>query len=161
MSQVSHNRDWESVRIKSVSKSAKYLSQLFISIIALMGFGPWASRKCRSISYSSVSNRISRSILPIGIVVCRDNTWARNRQNYLARLNVLEEDLGDKQLFGEFILSVIVYLVDKPSGHWNIRLCWRVSQVVELELKSYGERKPFELWSVRYNELQTELQQRI
>ena len=40
MSQVSHNRDWESVRIKSVSKSAKYLSQLFISIIALMGFGP-------------------------------------------------------------------------------------------------------------------------
>ena len=28
------------IRIKSVSKLAKYLGQLFISIIALMGFGP-------------------------------------------------------------------------------------------------------------------------
>ena len=28
------------IRIKSVSKLAKYLGQLFISIIALIGFGP-------------------------------------------------------------------------------------------------------------------------
>ena len=28
------------IRIKYISKSAKYVSQLFISIIALMGFGP-------------------------------------------------------------------------------------------------------------------------
>jgi len=27
------------IKVKSISKSAKYLSQLFISIIALMGFG--------------------------------------------------------------------------------------------------------------------------
>ena len=39
------------IRIKGVSKSAKYLGQLFISIIAPTGFGPWASRESRSISY--------------------------------------------------------------------------------------------------------------
>ena len=75
------------IRIKSVSKSAEYFGQLFISIIALTGFGPWASRRCRSISYIIVSTRISRSILPIRIVVHRDDTWPRNRQNCSARLN--------------------------------------------------------------------------
>jgi len=64
------------IRIKGVSKLAKYLSQLFISIIALTVFGLWASRGSRSISYI-ISSRISRSILPIRIIVHRDNTWAR------------------------------------------------------------------------------------
>ena len=47
---------WISIRsgslisIKGVSKSAKHLGQLFISIITLMEFGPWASRGSRSIS---------------------------------------------------------------------------------------------------------------
>ena len=84
---------WISIRsgslisIKSVSKLAKYLSQLFISIIALLGFGPWASRGSRSIS-CYVSNSISSgSILPIRIIVCRDDTWARNRQKCPARLD--------------------------------------------------------------------------
>ena len=75
------------IRIKCVSKLAEYFGQLFISIITPMGFEPWASRRCRSISCIIVSNRISRSILPIRIVVRRDDTWARNRWNCLARLN--------------------------------------------------------------------------
>ena len=75
------------IRIKSVSKSTEYFSQLFISIIALTGFGLWVSRRCRSISYIIASLRISRSILPIRIIVHRDNTWARNRWNCQARLN--------------------------------------------------------------------------
>jgi len=75
------------IRIKGVSKSAKYFSQLFISIIALTEFGPWASKRCRSISCIIVSTRINRSILPIRTIVHKDNTWARNRQNYLARLD--------------------------------------------------------------------------
>ena len=75
------------IRIKSISKLAKYFSQLFISIIAPMGFGLWVSRRCGSISYIIVSTRISRSILPIRIIVCRDNTWARNRRNCPARLD--------------------------------------------------------------------------
>jgi len=62
------------IRIKSVSKSTKYFSQLFISIIALMEFRPWVSRRYRSISYIIVSTRISRSILSIRIIVCRDDT---------------------------------------------------------------------------------------
>ena len=52
-----------------------------------MGFWLWASRECGSISYIIVSTRISRSILPIRIVVFRDNTWARHRRNCLARLD--------------------------------------------------------------------------
>ena len=50
-------------------------------------------------------------------------------------------------LFDRFILSIVAHLADKPSGHWNMRLCWRVSQVVGPELKSYSERKPFGLWN--------------
>jgi len=38
------------IRIKGVSKSAEYLGQLSISIIAPIGFEPWASRESRSIS---------------------------------------------------------------------------------------------------------------
>ena len=56
----------------------------------------------------------------------------------------------------------MVYLVDRPSGHWNTRSCWRVSQVVGLELKSYSERKPF--WTLKCEvqvELQMELWQRV
>ena len=75
------------IRIKSVNKSTEYFSQLFISIIALTGFGPWVSRRCGSISYIIVSTRISGSIFPIRIVVCKNNIWAKNRQNCLARLN--------------------------------------------------------------------------
>ena len=62
------------IRIKCVSKLAKYLSQLFISIIVLTGFWLWASRRYGSISYSSISNKISRSILLIRIVIYKDNT---------------------------------------------------------------------------------------
>ena len=56
-----------------------------------------------------------------------------------------------------FVLSVMAHLVDKPSGHWNARSCWKVFQAVGLELKNYGERKPFRLWSAKWNGLQTEL----
>ena len=53
-------------------------------------------------------------------------------------------------LFGEFVLSVVEYLVDKPDSRWNEKLYWKVSQVVELELKlrSYSERKPF--WTSKW-----------
>ena len=43
---ISFSSPWISIRtgslinIKSIGKSAKYVSQLFISIVALMGFGP-------------------------------------------------------------------------------------------------------------------------
>ena len=80
------------IRIKCVSKSAKYFGQLFISIIAPIRFGLWASRRCRSISYNRISSKISsKSILLIRIVVCRNDTWARNRQNCLIRLNCTRE----------------------------------------------------------------------
>jgi len=36
-----------------------------------------------------------------------------------------------------------------------------MSQVVGLELKNYGKRKPFRLWSAKWNGLQTELRQRV
>ena len=62
----------------------------------------------------------------------------------------------------KIVLNVVVYLVDKPSGYWNMRSCWRVSQAVGPKLKSYGERKPFGLWSANCKiEMQTELWQRI
>jgi len=60
-------------------------------------------------------------------------------------------------LFDGFILNIVAYLADKPSGHWNTKLCWRVFQAVGLELKNYSERKPFGLWSTKWNRLQTEL----
>jgi len=105
------------IRVKSVSKSAEYLGQLFISIITLMGFGPWASRRCESISCSSVSNRISRSILPIRIVVHRDNTWARNRWNCLARLNCT----------GRRPQRWMISLVNSSWASWHI---WQISHLV-------------------------------
>jgi len=43
------------------------------------------------------------------------------------------------------VLNIVAHLADKPSVHWNARSCWRVSPAVELELKSYGERKLFGL----------------
>ena len=59
-------------------------------------------------------------------------------------------------LFDGFVLSIMVHLADKPSSHWNVRSCWRVSQAVEPELKSYGKRKPFGLWSANCKvEMQT------
>jgi len=65
-------------------------------------------------------------------------------------------------LFDKFFLSIMEYLADKLSGHWNMRSYWKVSQAVRPELKSYSERKPFGLWSVKYKvELQMELQQKI
>ena len=53
-------------------------------------------------------------------------------------------------LFGGFILNVIEYLADKLDSYWNMKWYWRVSQVVELELKlrSYGKRKLF--WTLKY-----------
>jgi len=60
-------------------------------------------------------------------------------------------------LIDGFILNVMVCLADKPSGHWNMRSCWRVSQAMGPKLKNYGEMKPFGLWSVKWNGLQTEL----
>jgi len=62
------------IRIKSVNKSAEYFGQLFISIIALTGFGLWASRRYGFISYIIVSTKISGSILPIRIIVHRNDT---------------------------------------------------------------------------------------
>ena len=53
-------------------------------------------------------------------------------------------------LFDGFVLSVVAYLADKPTGHWNVRSCWRVFQVVGPELKNYSKRKPFGLWSVKW-----------
>ena len=55
------------------------------------------------------------------------------------------------------VLSIMARLADKPLVHWNTRLCWKVSQGVGPELRSYGERKPFGLWSAKWNGLQTEL----
>ena len=55
------------------------------------------------------------------------------------------------------ILNVMARLADKPSVHWNARSCWRVSPVVGPELKNYGERKLFGLWSAKSSRLQTEL----
>jgi len=48
-------------------------------------------------------------------------------------------------LFGEFVLNIVEHLADKPNSYWNKKWCWRVFQVVELELKlrNYGKRKPF------------------
>ena len=48
-------------------------------------------------------------------------------------------------LFGEFILNIMEYLADKPNSHWNTKSCWRISQVIEpeLKLKNYSERKLF------------------
>ena len=56
-----------------------------------------------------------------------------------------------------FVLSIMVCLADKPSVHWNMRSCWRVSQVVGPELRNYSERKLFGLWSTKWNGLQIEL----
>ena len=55
-------------------------------------------------------------------------------------------------LFGEFVLNIIGHLVDKLDSYWNVKWCWRVSQVVELELKlrNYSEREPF--WTLKYKD---------
>ena len=116
------------IRIKCVSKSAKYLSQLFISITALTEFGLWVSRRCRSISCGSVSNRISRSILPIRSVFCRDNTWARNRQNYSARLNCMGRRLW------RWMASLV-------NLSWVLWCIWQISHLVT-EVQDYIEGCP-------------------
>ena len=121
-----------------VSKLAKYISQLFISILTPMEFGLWVSRRCESISCNSVSNRISRSILPIRIVVCRNDTWARNRRNCLARLSYTRIK---PQRWTAFLVNLswvswciwwISHLVTKMQDHieeclkwWN--RSWRVT----------------------------------
>ena len=61
---------------------------------------------------------------------------------------VLEGDLAD----GVF-LNIVVHLANKSSVHWNVRSCWRVSPAVGLELKNYGERKPFGLESAKSSRL--------
>jgi len=125
------------IRIKCVSKSDKYFSQLFISIIALIGFWPWASRRCRSISCNSISGRISSgSILPVRIVVHRDNTWARNRQNYSAGLNCTR---GRPQRW-------TASLVNSSWALWSI---WWISHLVT-EIWDHIERCPKQWdWSWR------------
>jgi len=105
------------IRIKSVSESAKYFGQLFISIIAPTRFGPWASRRCKSISCIIISNRISGGILPIRIIVCRNDTWARNRWNCLARLNCTERRPQ----------RWMASLVDLSWALWHI---WQISYLV-------------------------------
>ena len=105
---------WLELRVLA---KAKYFSQLFISIIALMRFGLWASRRCGSISYIIVSTRISGSILLIRIIICRDNTWARNRQNCPARLNCI----------GRRPQRWTASLVDSSWASWHI---WRISHLV-------------------------------
>ena len=54
---VGFSSSWVSIRtgdlisIKSIGKLTKYIGQLFISIVTLMGFWLWVSGKCKSISY--------------------------------------------------------------------------------------------------------------
>ena len=90
---VGFSSSWISIRIrslisiKSISKSTKYFSQLFISIIALMGFWPWASERYKSIRYWISIGISSGSIFPVRIIVYRNDTWTRNRQNCLARMD--------------------------------------------------------------------------
>ena len=105
------------IRIKGISKSTEYFGQLFISIITLMEFWPWVSRGCRSINYIIISARISRSILPIRIIVRRDNTWARNRWNCLARLDCTERRPW----------RWMVSLMDSSWTSWRI---WQISHLV-------------------------------
>ena len=105
------------IRIKSISESAKYFGQLFISIITLTVFGLWASRRCGSISCIIVSTRISRSILPFRIIVYRDNTWARDRQNYSAELNCT----------GRRPQRWMASLMDLSWASWCI---WQISHLV-------------------------------
>ena len=105
------------IRIKGVSKSTKYFGQLFISIITPIGFWPWVSRGCESISYIIVSTMISESILPIRIVVRRDDTWARNKQNYLARLDCT----------GRRPWRWTASLMDSSWTSWRI---WQISHLV-------------------------------
>jgi len=145
-------------RVKSISESTKYISQLFISIIALIRFWPWASRRSRSIS-CIISSRISRSILLVSIIVCRDDTWARNRQNYSARINYTWWRLQ----------RWAVSLVNLSWALWSI---WWISQMVT-EMQDSIEKCPkwwdwswswritareshFELWNKEVV-LQTEL----
>ena len=105
------------IRIKCVSKSAEYFRQLFISILTSTGFGLWASRRCRSISCIIVSNRISRSILSIRIVVYSDNTWTRNRWNCSARLNYTRERPRR-------------WMASLMSSFWVLWSIWQISHLV-------------------------------
>ena len=72
-----------------------------------------------------------------------------------------KKTLEMNSLFDGFILNVVAHLADKLSSHWNVRSCWRVSQAVGPELKNYSKRKPFGLWSTKWNGLQMELWQRV
>ena len=105
------------IRIKCVSKSAENFDQLFINIITPTEFGPWMSKRYRFISCSSISNRISRSIFPIRIVVYRGDTWARNKQNCLARLNCTRRRLQ----------RWVASLVNLSWALWHI---WQISYLV-------------------------------
>ena len=77
---VGFSSSWISIRtrglitIKGVYKLTEYTGQLFISIIVLTGFWLWASSRSRSIKCQISSEINSKSILPIRIVVCRDDT---------------------------------------------------------------------------------------
>ena len=117
------------IRIKCVSKSAKYFGQLFISIIAPTGFWLWVSRGSRSISCNSISSRISsRSILLIKIVVCRNSTWARDRWNCLARLNCTRERPQR-------------WMASLMNSSWALWSIWQISQIVT-ETQDRVERCP-------------------
>ena len=74
---------------------------------------------------------------------------------------VCDKTLEMNGLADGVVLNIVVRLADKPSVHWNARSCWRGSQVVGPELRNYGERKPFGLWSAKWNGLQMELQQKV
>ena len=91
-------------------------------------FGPWVSRKCKSISCIIVSTRISGSILPIRIIVRSDSTWARNKQNYLARLNCT----------GRRPQKWTVSLVDSSWASWHI---WQIGHLVT-EIRDYVKGCP-------------------
>ena len=115
------------IRIKSVSESVKYFGQLLISIITPMRFGLWVSRRCRFIS-CIISNRISGSILPIRVIVHRDDTWARNRWNCLARLNCT------RRRSQRWMAS----LMDSSWASWRI---WQISHLVT-EMRDHVEGCP-------------------
>ena len=74
------------------------------------------SKGSRFISYI-ISTRISRSILPIRIIVRRNNTWARNRWNCLARLDCT----------GRRLWRWTASLMDSSWTSWRI---WQISHLV-------------------------------
>jgi len=78
-------RVWLELRVLASQPST--LANCLLVLSLRWGFDHERVEDVGFISYIIVSTRISGSILPIRIIVHRDNTWTRNRQNWPARLN--------------------------------------------------------------------------